>query len=628
MCGIAGYFGEGNRAVLTAMTDALRHRGPDDTGVYVEGAVGLGHRRLAVIDLTPAGHQPMSVAERVTVVFNGEIYNFRTLRQELERSGYRFRTHTDTEVILQAYLAYGAQCFDRLEGMFALALYDREEKKLLLARDRLGKKPLYWSVGNGTLLFGSELKALRQHPCCPAALDLAALNQYLSYEYVLTPHTIIAGINKLEPGHYLIYDGQRAQRQPFWSLADSFARTEPGDRSTAASVVPRLDELMDAAVADRLVSDVPLGVFLSGGIDSSAIAYYAQKNSARPIDTFAIGFREASFDESRYARLVAQHLGTNHHEQIFSARDSLDLIPQLAEMLDEPLADASILPTYLLSRFARTRVTVALGGDGGDELFGGYDTFRAQALARWYERIPAVLRNQVIEKIARRLPVSFRNISFDFKVKQFLKGLEGERDYRHHRWLGAFDRAERRRLFLPEVWRALEHENEYADIDRYRQEVTNEREEDRLIYLYLRTYLMDDILVKVDRASMRHGLEVRTPFLDRRVVEFVNGLPWEMKVKGLETKYLLKQLMAGKLPNAIINRRKKGFGIPLAAWLCHELKPLAQDLLSEERIKRQGLFDHRYITQLLDDHWNRRADNRKLLWTLMVFMLWEERWGK
>lgn len=640
MCGIAGYFGQGNRDILEKMTGTLRYRGPDDQGFFVGGNIGLGQRRLAIIDLTPNGHQPMSNEDAtVWISFNGEIYNFKNLKAKL-KNRHQFRGLSDTEVILHLYEEIGEAVFSQLEGMFAIALYDQVRNRLFLGRDRMGKKPLYYGFFNGTLIFGSELKALLKHPECRKELDLKALNMYLQYEYVPTPHSIFKNIFKLEPGSYLAYDGHKAEKRVFWRIrfdnpgaacpdepaAGENSPKDPKCQIPFKDAVQELDRRMDQAVKSRLVSDVPLGIFLSGGIDSSAIAYYAQKNSSQKIKTFSIGFEEDSFDESPFARQVAGHLGTEHFEKKLSAQDSLDLIPRIAELLDEPMADASIIPTFLLSKFTREHVTVALGGDGGDELFCGYDTFAAHKLGEYYEKLPRGIRKNIIEKIALNLPTSFKNISFDFKLKKFVSGFDGPKQYRNFRWQGAFGREQRQELFKPEIWSQLSGENEFAPVDSYLAETGNESGFNQLIHLYLRTYMMDDILVKVDRASMYNSLEVRAPMLDTGVVDFVNSLPLSFKMRGFSAKYLLKELMAGKLPDGIIRRKKKGFGIPLADWLSHELKPLVLLAFERKRIEEQGLFDYQYINKILNDHFSRRADNRKLIWTLLVFEMWCDEW--
>lgn len=628
MCGIAGYWGDGTEEVLHTMADTLRHRGPDDAGYFRDGAIGLAHRRLSIIDTSAAGHQPMGGEDgRVQVVFNGEIYNFQELRKNLKEK-HRFKSHSDTEVIIHLYEEIGVDVFSKLEGMFAIALYDREEKKLILARDKMGKKPLYYGVFGSTLIFGSELKALMAHPIFKKELNLSSLNKYLLYEYVPTPHTMFKGVYKLEPGHYAVYDGEQFLKTKFWDIP--FNPDGKKEQITFAGALNKFDELLSQSVKKRLVSDVPLGVFLSGGIDSSTIAHYAQRimreNNMKPVKTFSIGFSENSFDESVYAREVAAFLGTEHHEKILSAKDALALIPKIAEQLDEPLADASILPTFLLSQFAREYVTVALGGDGSDELLYGYDTFTAHKLAGIYEKIPKTLRNYVIEPVIHLLPSTWNNISLDFKAKKFVSGFYGEKKYRNQRWLGAFDKIDRARLFRKEVWDTLSRENEFDDLDRYLNKTPTNDYYDQLTHAYLRTYMMDDILVKVDRASMFNSLEVRVPFLDTSTIGFLINLPHSFKMRGFTKKYILKQLMRNKLPKSIVHRKKKGFGIPLAEWIAGDLKLMILELLSEERIKKQGLFNPEYIRTLLQEHFEKRADNRKLIWTLVMFQMWYERW--
>ena len=625
MCGIAGYFGHGDERALKNMGNQLRHRGPDDEGFYLKGNVGLAHRRLSIIDLSQKAHQPMSNEDdTVWLTFNGEIYNFRELRTKLSVA-HLFKSSTDTEVIIHLYEELGTKVFSEIDGMFALALYDAKTEKIILARDRLGKKPLYWGVFDRTLIFGSELKAILAHPLSKNSLDLKSLNKYLQYEYVPTPHTIFKNIFKLEPGHFLTYNGAgQLRKEKFWSVSFNQENAEQDE----SYFLKALDEQLNAAVAKRLISDVPLGVFLSGGLDSSTIAYYAARNSCQKIKTFSIGFEEDSFDESKYARMVSAAIGTEHYERILGARESLNIIPQVFDLLDEPLADASILPTFLLSQFTRDYVTVAVGGDGSDELFCGYDTFVADRLANFYESLPLFLRQNVIESAVRRLPVSPKNFSFDFKAKKFISGFYGPKKYRHQRWLGSFDKSEKSRLFRAEVWKEIEAENEFEEIDAYIRESGTRDYHQQLIYLYLRMYLMDDVLVKVDRASMFNSLEVRSPFLDTRVVDLVNGVPFKLKFSGLKTKYILKRLMSDKLPREIVFRRKKGFGIPLAEWINDDLKPLVLELLSERAIKEQGLFNYEYVHELLGDHFARRADNRKPIWTLMAFQLWWNRWYK
>lgn len=627
MCGIAGYYGRGNEEVLKAMATAIKYRGPDDEGYYIDGAVGLAHKRLSIIDLSSQGHQPMAdESGNVQVIFNGEIYNFEDLRETI-KSKHTFKGHSDTEVIAHLYEDIGQEVFSKLEGMFAIALYDKKEGKLILARDRMGKKPLYYGIFEGTLIFGSELKALIQHPLFERKLDVVSLNKYLQYEYVPTPHTIFKNVYKLEPGHYAVFDGSNLLKTRFWNIPIEQLNEE---NLSTRDLVSRFDTLLNDAVKKRLASDVPLGVFLSGGIDSSTIAYYAQKiaeeRSLPAVKTFSIGFKEDSFDESKFARSVAAHLGTEHHEKILSAGDSLSIIPKIIDELDEPMSDPSIIPTYLLSQFAKENVTVALGGDGGDELLSGYDTFIADKLASAYEVVPFPLRKYFIEKIVPLLPVSSKNMSFDFRAKKFISGFYGDKRYRNQRWLGAFNKSERAALFKSGIWQDLRDVNEFDDIDRYVSELNINDYDKELTYIYLRMYMMDNVLVKVDRASMYNSLEVRSPFLDTDVVRFLVNVPKRLKLRGFTSKYLLKKLMDGKLPHDVINRKKKGFGIPLSKWLNNELKALCESALSSAEISSQGLFNPEYVEKLKQDHFSGASDNRKQLWNLMIFSLWHKKW--
>ncbi len=618
MCGIAGFLGSGSEQTLSSMCDALSRRGPDDHGTYSGAGLGLAHTRLAIIDLSSLGHQPMhSASNRAHVAFNGEIYNYKTIRRELEDAGmYQFRTESDTEVILALYETMGVNGFSKLDGMFAFALYDSASETLYLVRDRFGKKPLYWGVFDGTMLFGSEVKALMRHSAFKKEVDSESLSAYLAYEYVPTPRSLFKGVHKLPPASYLVFKkGSEPEIQAYWTrpqtpVSDSFE-----------TAVTKTDTLLHEAVGKRLVSDVPLGVFLSGGIDSSAVAYYARKFGE--VRTFSIGFEDKDFDESQYAREVAQMLGTEHTEERFSSAKCIECISDVFSHLDEPIADASILPTYLLSGFTRKHVTVALGGDGGDELFAGYPTFQAEAVTGAYNVIPHFIRSGVIAPVIRSLPSSDTNLSFDFKLKRFIAGADAPTHERHQRWLGAFtDSTERA---------ALLHSSSAGEpFDS--QKVFFEGEKDsndhlnRLLWSYARTYMMDEVLVKVDRASMAHGLEVRTPFLDTALSEYVMNLPYSYKYSGFTGKRLLKSVMRGKLPNSIIDRKKKGFGIPLARWLRHDLNPLMHELLSDEALNRSDVFNAAPVQSLIAEHEAGTADHRKKLWTLMVFQMWHAAW--
>lgn len=618
MCGITGYLGQGNEEILRRMIDSLIHRGPDDEGFYFNNKIGLGHRRLSIIDLA-TGHQPISNEdETIWLIFNGEIYNYQELRKKLINQGHKFSTQTDTEVMVHLYEEKGEDFLKELNGMFALALWDEKRKKLILARDRMGQKPLYYSLINNTLIFGSELKALFHHPLIKKDIDFNSLNKYLIYEYVPTPQTIIKGVNKLEPGHFLVYQNNQLKKSSYWNI--KFNQLE-----NQKDYLTKFEELLEDSVKKRLISDVPLGIFLSGGIDSSTIAYYAQKNSNQKIKTFSIGFEDKSFDESDYANQAAKFLDTEHYHQNFTPNDLLNSINQIAKINDEPFADASIIPTYLLSKFTRESVTVALSGDGGDELLAGYPTFQALKFAKAYHHIPNLFR-EIIQKTANLLPVSHDNFSFDFKVKKTLSGYEYPLEIQNQIWLGAFTPKENKNIFLSEISNQINFNQSFSETDQFIEQTKKESLENRIIYLYLKQYLADDILTKADRASMFTSLEVRSPFMDYRLVEFFNSLPYNLKLKGWKTKYVLKELMKDKLPRNIINRPKKGFGIPVAKWINKELKDFTLDLLNESDIKKQGIFNYSEIKKILDEHLNKKADHRKKLWTLLMFQQWYQEW--
>ena len=623
MCGICGMVGYDlvDRDALKRMTNVLRHRGPDDEGFFVgqseNGAsVGLGFRRLSIIDLV-TGNQPITnESGSVQLVFNGEIYNFRELRRELEGRGHRFSTDSDTEVIVHLYEDVGTACVTRLNGMFAFALWDGERRELILARDRFGKKPLYYAELERELLFGSELKALLQHPRCPRCLDHDSLSRYLALEYVPSPRSILEGVRKLPGGHLLRWRDGRTSIEAYWDLR--FEHPEP--TASDDEYVEEFRVRFRDAVQRRLVSDVPLGAFLSGGIDSSSVvAMMCDSLPAGAVKTFTIGFEEQSFDESHHARRVAAHFGTEHHEDVFTARVMLDLLPTVVDVLDEPFADASVLPTYLLSRFTREHVTVALGGDGSDELLAGYPTFSADRIARAY-RVPRALHSRVVVPLVDRLPVSTDNFSLDFKLKRFVRGAALAPEARHPIWLGSFSPSEQSSLLVrPPADSLSDWRNAYAAAG------TSARLE-QLIYAYAKTYLQDDILVKVDRASMACSLEVRAPFLDVELVEFLGRVPSHLKLRRLDTKYLLKRAMAGVLPAGIATRPKKGFGIPIGRWFKQELRDPLHDELSEPRLREQGIFVPSEVQHLLAEHMSGRRDHRKALWTLLMFQLWHRRW--
>jgi len=630
MCGIYGYLsptGTIDPTILRRMGHPLKHRGPDDEGEVIldssEVSVGLGHKRLSIIDLSPAGKQPMANEdETIWITFNGEIYNFREIRKELEGKGHKFRSHSDTEVIVHLYEELGTKCLERLNGMFAFALWDAKQKSLFLARDRTGKKPLHYCVHRGHFLFASEIKALLQHPLVSREIDLKSLNKYLAYEYVPAPNSIFKAIKKLEPGYCLLFRGGAAVTSQYWDIP---MEDYPISDRTEAQYIDELKELLERAVTARLeAADVPVGLFVSGGLDSGVVAAIARK-AKETLECFSIGFEEASFDESRYAQQVARSLGIKHHLKVFRAQEMLHMVERLPEILDEPLADPSILPLYLLSQFAAEHMKVVLSGDGGDELFAGYQTYQAHKLVTFYDALPGFVKESV-KAFAFRLPVSHKYLSLDFKIKQFLKGVGVSSEVRFFLWRGAFSNAERHALLRPEVRRELQNENAYEEIYRYVRESGLTKELERILYLSMKLYLQDNNLVTVDRASMANGLEVRSPLLDRDVVDFVCRLPMEYKLNGLKTKYILKKVAEELLPRNVVYRKKKGFGVPLAKWLTGELREFMLDYLSQERIERQGIFHYPCVSQLIDEQLTMKKDNRELLWTLLVFQTWYERY--
>jgi len=560
--------------------------------------------------------------ETIWITFNGEIYNFREIRKELEGKGHKFRSHSDTEVIVHLYEELGTKCLERLNGMFAFALWDAKQKSLFLARDRTGKKPLHYCVHRGHFLFASEIKALLQHPLVSREIDLKSLNKYLAYEYVPAPNSIFKAIKKLEPGYCLLFRGGAAVTSQYWDIP---MEDYPISDRTEAQYIDELKELLERAVTARLeAADVPVGLFVSGGLDSGVVAAIARK-AKENLQCFSIGFEEASFDESRYAQQVARSLGIKHHLKVFRAQEMLHMVERLPEILDEPLADPSILPLYLLSQFAAEHMKVVLSGDGGDELFAGYQTYQAHKLVTFYDALPGFVKESV-KAFAFRLPVSHKYLSLDFKIKQFLKGVGVSSEVRFFLWRGAFSNVERHALLRPEVRRELQNENAYEEIYRYVRKSGLTKELERILYLSMKLYLQDNNLVTVDRASMANGLEVRSPLLDRDVVDFVCRLPMEYKLNGLKTKYILKKVAEELLPRNVVYRKKKGFGVPLAKWLTGELREFMLDYLSQERIERQGIFHYPCVSQLIDEQLTMKKDNRELLWTLLVFQTWYERY--
>ena len=622
MCGICGLADARGNApdprVLEAMSATLVHRGPDDSGQSVTGCVGLAARRLSIIDLA-GGHQPIANEDgRVTVVQNGEIYNHEELRRELAAAGHRFATRCDTEVMVHLFEELGDGFAERLRGMFAAAIWDARANRLVLARDRFGIKPLfYWEQPGGGLAFASELKALMAHPEFEARLDMRALESLLAFNSIPGPLTIFEGVRKLQPGHLLSWSPGGAVE------LRGYARAAPAPADALRDDSPRAlaDELRERlrdSVRAHLVSDVPVGVLLSGGVDSATLAALAAQESGERLRTFTIGFRERSFDELERARLVAERYDTDHHELVVDP-DVEDVLTRLAEVFDEPLADSSALPTYLVSELASRHVKVALSGEGGDELFGGYHTYVADAIAPWAGRPAAALR-----PLIQRLPSSSARVSFDYKAKRFARGGALPPLERHHAW---------KEIFSPDARAALRADPAgpaFDPLDVYRERYATTAGAEPLARLQdvdRAIYLVDDLLVKTDRASMSHSLEVRVPFLDTAVTDLALAVPSRRHLLGFRKKRLLRRAVAPLVPRQIVHGRKRGFSIPAAAWLRGELQPFARDVLSPEALRRQGLFRPEVVEGLLDEHAAGRADHSRQIWCLMTIGLWLERYG-
>jgi asparagine synthase (glutamine-hydrolysing) len=624
MCGIAGFLTDrvlpDARFTLQRMTRTLQRRGPDDEGFYLDEVAALGVRRLSVIDLE-TGHQPMANENgTIWVVQNGEIYNFRVLRDHLERRGHRFRTQSDTEVIVHAYEEYGEDCAAHLDGMFAFAIWDVRQRTLLLARDRMGEKPLYYYAGPDTIVFGSELRALLEHPAVPRELSLPSLTRYLSFEYIPAPHSILTGIEKLPPGHLVtVSPGDKPRVVPYWDL--SFA---PDESLDAEEWSQALRQALEQSVRRQLVSDVPLGVFLSGGIDSSAVAALATQISGRALKTFSLGFAETSYDERPFARLVAQHCGADHTEVEFSATDAASLLENAGDLLDEPLVDGSFLPLYRLSQTARRTVSVVLSGDGADELFCGYPTFLAERGVRWLQRCPGWLQRAAASGVNRLAP-SPRYGSAQFLLKQFFRALPFPRAVRTQLLLGGLTASERLALLSPVVGASCVDVEPYEELATVGQTQTLDVME-RLIYQQCKFYLAGQNLVAVDRASMACGLEVRAPFLDRPLVELAGRIPSPFKMARWQTKAIVKHALRGLLPDAILARRKQGFGVPIAQWLRGPLRPALEERLAPRRVAGIGLFNPAAIARLTGEHLEGTADHWKVLWALLIFDAWRERY--
>jgi asparagine synthase (glutamine-hydrolysing) len=619
MCGILGYTHNARQlspGVLKAGIAALVHRGPDQQGSFESPFISLGATRLRIVDIE-GGDQPMQSADGdAVVVFNGEIFNHAELRAELQNLGVAFRSHCDTEVVLHAYLTWGAACFTRLRGMFAVAIWIESKRRLVLARDRMGIKPLYYCVQDGELSFGSELKCIFANPDVPRRIDLTGLNCYLSLNYVPGPYTLVEGIHKLMPGCALNWqDGQLA--------IGSYVTCNQSGRapSSLGEACEELDDLLTKSVGEQLVSEVPLGMWLSGGLDSSTVLHYAAKLSPKRLKTFSVTFHGRSFDESRYIQQVSQNYGTEHTEfDLNETADLADVIGELAYYSDEPSADAGAVPVWYLSRITRKDVTVVLSGEGADELFGGYLTYKADRYNRYFSRVPRPLRRAALG-VARHLPASDEKIGLDYKIKRFLQGSLLSPEAAHVFWNGTFTEKEKREFFR------FANAGPMAGIlAEMRPPRSRGSYLERFLDFDQRYSMPDGILYKVDRMSMAHAVEVRPPFLDDRIVALAARLPQRYKISGFETKIMLRRLMHDALPPDVLVRPKIGFDIPIHQWFRGVLRRLLLDTLNERTVTESGLFNWPEVRKLIDEHLDRKANWGYHLWGLVMLMLWMKRW--
>jgi asparagine synthase (glutamine-hydrolysing) len=621
MCGICGkvYFSlkeKVDRSLIEEMRDVLSHRGPDDQGIYLKGNIGLGVRRLSIIDLE-TGHQPIHNEEKnIWIVFNGEIYNFKELRNILQKKGHFFYTQSDTEVIVHLYEEHREECVKYLRGMFAFAIWDEASHRLFLARDRLGQKPLVYFVTPSSLLFASEIKAILQDPTVPREVNLEALHYYLTYQYIPSPLTMFKGIKKLSPASFLIYTrGGNITLKNYWQLSYTPKFTLPEEELKA-----RLWTELEEATKLRLVSDVPVGAFLSGGIDSSAVVGMMTKITGQQVKTFSIGFSEKAFSELKYARLVAQKFNTEHHEFIIKPK-AIEILPKLIWYYNEPFGDSSAIPTYYVAYYTRQYVTVALNGDGGDENFGGYDRYLANKLALGVSRLPQFILKLIL-KLLEPLPESTARRDYLRLFKRFWRALLLPNSHRNIKWNSIFDNQEKEALYSPSL-QALFKEKDVFEYQARQFEKLKSDFLDKLLYADATTYLPEDLLVKVDIATMANSLEARSPFLDHKLVEFASRIPAHLKIKGFESKYILKKTLSSLLPPAVLSRPKMGFGVPVGKWFRFELKDFIQDFLLSPKFLNRGYFNPTQIKRLLQEHLSGARDHGPKLWTLLNLELWQ-----
>ncbi|MFN0118132.1 MAG: asparagine synthase (glutamine-hydrolyzing) [Elusimicrobiota bacterium] len=632
MCGICGFVSSQSHyidpiSLLQSMTDVIQHRGPDDQGHFTSQPsvvsqkntiVALGARRLAIIDINH-GKQPMSKSDlTTTVVFNGEIYNFQELRRELQNLGYTFKTKSDTEILVHAYDAWGVEMIQRLNGMFAFALWDKKKDQLVLTRDRMGIKPLYYSIIGKNLVFGSEIKSLLKFPSIDKEIDPLAIDDFFSLRYIPTPRTIYKSIRKLEPATTLIWQKGSIRFQQYWTAQ----HRKPEDKGISY-YLEKLDSLLASSVKRQMVSDVPLGAFLSGGLDSPTISYYAKKINPDLL-TFNIYFSDKSFSERKEAKQVSEHLKTKHIEMEVNPH-IVPIIPLLIDSFDEPFSDDSMIPSYFLTKLAREHMTVALSGDGGDELLGGYTTYLADQQLKNYHRLPLFLRSRVIKPFIQNLPTSYSRVSWDFKLKAFVKAADRSPELAHFGWTEVFSTEEKDKLFSSVFKESIKQKLLAENFVRAYEESLNREELERFLYMDRKTHLLDEFLVKVDRMSMANSLEVRPPFLDNEMVDFCDEIPVKYKIKGFSTKYLLRKLMKDRLPKNIIEGSKKGFSPPMGSWMAGQLYNYTEKKFSPDNVSRNPYLNKEEPLRLLKLHTSKKANLARPLWTLLMFIEWYER---
>jgi asparagine synthase (glutamine-hydrolysing) len=643
VCGIVGFCGKdkfSDESTLASMRDTLAHRGPDDSGLYIdiEHNVGLAHTRLSIIDLSSLGHQPMSNdSGTIWITYNGEVYNFKEIREELEKRGYVFRSNTDTEVLVKGYEEWGIECVHKFIGMFAIAIWDRNEKKLYLVRDRVGVKPLYYYFKDGVLLFASELKALMKHPGYRKEIDLSILPHYLRFGFIQSPYTIFQDTFKLKPGHYVCLYKNRLEEKKYWDIVD-FYNAEP-IQGTEDEITSELENLLRNSFKYRLISDVPVGVFLSGGLDSSIVTAILQHNIGSKLKTFTIGFDESGLNEAYWSKSIADYLGTDHTEYYLSVEEAAKIIYKIPEIYDEPFGDHSAIPTYLVSQLARKDVTVALSADGGDELFCGYSRYKAYV--RLYEkflRLPKFLTNPVIKSMTRLDPSTVDEFYRTFRaVMPEVKEIKDK----YIKWRDML--LESKEGNLIEMYKCnlskwtpgeldgiIGHKYNYSYDAAYVETIesmTNGELLNKVMALDFKTYLPDDILTKVDRATMSVGLEGREPFLDHRLLEFVARIPLKLKYHQGTSKYILRKVLDKYIPRELVDRPKQGFVAPLSRWLKGELHQLVNEYLNEDRLGKEGIFNSEVVSSYVKDFYNGVSINANKIWFLLIFQMWKEKWA-